>query len=433
MKEYLDKAIYLARSGTARDTYILFIGNVFSAFLGFLFTVIIARVISVEDFGVFSATINLFVLLTSLSNVGLASGVVNFYSFYVGKGDERKANEYAKGAFNIKFIINTTLSVFVLIFAGFVSKNWLATTDKSAAYWLAILTFLAVFWSFLPYILQARKLFLKSVSLDILIILPRVVIPFIFVALGVLTLNKIYFAYAVGLGLGALVGLFFTGVKFLSAKPKKKVYIDLAKYSSWLGVNGLISSISGRLDVQMLAAMTGAVATGFYSIPSRLASFINVLASSYSAVLAPRFSSFGDKEKERKYLIKTCLPLIPIIAGLIFWIIIAKPFIVILFGMKYIESVNIFRALTLAMIPFMIAVPSVTAIIYGMKQTKYIGIFSFFQIAAIFTINYVFIPVYGVFGPTIAFGLVNTALATYSWIIVIRYYFLKGSVTQNNF
>jgi len=198
----------------------------------------------------------------------------------------------------------------------------------------------------------------------------------------------------------------------------------LVRFSSWIGVNRIISSISGRLDIQMLAAIVGATATGFYSIPSRLSSFIVVLSSSFSAVLAPRFASFADKKSEKRYLIKATVALVPIIAGIILWIAIAEPFIVTLFGAKYLPSVGVFQALVASMIPFVIAVPPVAAIIYAMKKTIHIGLFSFFQIAAIFILNYVFIPRYGPFGPTIAFGFVNTALAIYTWVIVVKHYWI---------
>ncbi|KKP33072.1 MAG: hypothetical protein UR20_C0014G0001, partial [Candidatus Woesebacteria bacterium GW2011_GWE2_31_6] len=144
--------------------------------------------------------------------------------------------------------------------------------------------------------------------------------------------------------------------------------------------------------------------------------------SSFSGVLAPRLASFNNKDQERKYIIKATLALIPIIAGLVLWVVIAKPFIVILFGDKYLSAVPIFQALTISMIPFIFTAPSVTAIVYAMKKTVYIGAFSFFQLAAIFLLNLYFIPKYGPIGPTLTFGITNTILAIYTWLIVIKYY-----------
>ena len=77
------------------------------------------------------------------------------------------------------------------------------------------------------------------------------------------------------------------------------------------------------------------------------------------------------------------------------------------------------------MIPFLIAaVPSV-AIIYSMKKPVFIGAFSFFQVAAMFFLNLVLIPKFGVFGPTITFGVVNSILAIYTWTVVIKHYWLS--------
>lgn len=177
--------------------------------------------------------------------------------------------------------------------------------------------------------------------------------------------------------------------------------------------------------LQMLAILAGATATGIYSIPSRLASFIIVLASSFSSVLATRLASFKNPDLEKKYIIKSTFALIPIILVIVVWIIIAKPFILTLFGEKYIDAIPVFQALALAQIPFILTVPAVTAIIYSIRKTVYIGALSFFQLAAIFILNYYLIPHYGAFGPTLTFGVTNSLLAAYVWLVVIRYYSKK--------
>ncbi len=409
-------------SGTAKDTYILFGGNVFSAFLGFLFTIIIARVLTVSDFGVFSAASNLIVILISLSDLGLSSGVVNFVSFHLARGEKKSADEYAKAAFVVRFIIAALLSLFVIIYAGYIAEHWLATADRQIAYWVSLISFIALAWGFLPYILQAKKLFFKSVLLDIFVGLPKVLIPFVFVKFGILSVRTTLAAFAISVLICAVAGFVFTGIKFLFSRPQKDVYLKLAEFSGWLGVNRIVSSVSGRLDIQMLAALAGATATGLYSIPSKLTSFVIILASSFSAVLAPRMASFGNKKDERVYLLKSTIVTFGIAFLTVVWIIIAKPFILILFGNKYLSSVPIFQALTASMLPFLLTVPSVTAIIYSMKKTVFIGIFSFFQIVATFALNFYFIPRYGPFGPTVTFGIINSILAIYTWIIVIKYY-----------
>jgi O-antigen/teichoic acid export membrane protein len=425
VRRYYDWLRSLALSSTAKDTYTLFFGNVLSAFWGFLFVLILARALSVADFGIFSAAYNLVIILASLADIGISSGAVNFISEHIARGENEKAEEYVKASFVIRLLIVVSTSALVIIFAPLVSSTLLATRDPHIAVWAGILPIFMFPDLFFPFILQAKKRFLDSVVIDNAFYLARLLFTLLFYIIGALTISEAFWAFGAAFAVEVVLIYHYLKADFLFAKPTKEEYKRLLKFSGWLGVNRIVSSISGRLDVQMLAVISGAVATGLYSIPSRLASFIVVLSASFSSVLAPRMAGFGDPGKEKSYLIKSTLALLPITAGIILWIIFAEPFILLLFGEKYLPSVPVFQALVASMIPFLFTVPSVTAIIYAMKKTVYIGTFSFFQIAAIFLLNYYFIPKYGPFGPTITFGITNTILAIYTWVIVIRHYWKK--------
>lgn len=409
-------------SATAKDTFILFLGNTASAFWGFLFTLFVARSMAVSEFGIFSAVLNLVVILSSLADIGISTGAVNFVADHFARGEQEKANEYIKASFLIRFFIVLGISLLVAIFAPFVSKTFLASGDPKIALWVATIPIFIFPGLFFPYILQAKKKFFESVIIDNAFYIARLLFVLGFYLIGGLTMSKAFWAFGAGFIVEGILILFYIKGDFLRSKPQKNEYKNLIKFSGWIGVNRIISSISGRLDIQMLAAMAGAMATGLYSIPSRLASFISVLAGSFSAVLAPRLASFGNKENEKTYIKKSLLALLPITGGIILWILAAKPFILILFGQKYIDSVPVFQALAASQIPFLFTAPSVSAIIYSMKKTIYIGAYSFFQVAAIFLLNLFFIPKFGVFGPTITLGVTNTILAIYTWTIVIRHY-----------
>lgn len=428
MKRYFEKARGLAFSGTAKDTFVLFSGNVLSAFLGFVFTLFVARALSVADFGIFSAATNLVVIMISLSDLGLSSGVVNFIAEKRAKGDNVGAEKYIKASVVIKFVVTVFLAIVVAILSGYISPNFLATNDASVALWVAVITVSLAMPMLLPFILQADRKFLKSAISDNSLYFSRLVFALVFMFLTGLTIGNSLSSFVYGGVIGSIVGIILIKPHFLFTRPDKKVYLSLMRFSGWIGANRVVSSVSGRLDVQMLAYFAGATSTGLYSIPSRLASFIVLLTASFSGVLAPRLAAFGDKEKEKRYILKSTLAVIPIVMGIVFWIIIAKPFILLLFGDKYLPSVPVFQALAGSMIPFLFTAPSVTAIIYSMKKTVYIGTFAFFQLAAVFVLNYIFIPRYGPIGPTITFAIVNTILAIYSWVIVVKYYWGHAKV-----
>jgi O-antigen/teichoic acid export membrane protein len=426
MRRHYERVKTLATSATARDTYILFIGNLISAFFSFIFTLLVARGLSVPEFGVFSAVVNLVTMIASFSDIGISSGLINFVAEAHAKKDHKSINRYIKSALILKLLTVSILAILVLVFSSFVSNRLLATNDIRMAYWVSGLSVAFIFWAVFPSILQAQKKFVQSVAVDLSLVVTRVVITFLVMIIGGLTLFGIFGAFTIASFFSILAGFIFVGTCFVFTKAKREHYAKLLKFSGWLGVNKVISSISGRIDVQMLAAVAGATVTGYYSISSKLVMFIVVLTSSFSAVLAPRLASFGNKEKEKAYIKKAFWVIPPIIIGIIIWIIIAEPFITILFGQKYLAAVPIFKALAASMIPFILTAPAVPTIIYAMKKPVYIGAFSFFQIAAMFLINLFLIPKIGAFAPTVAFGVVNTILAVYVWTIVIKYYWANS-------
>jgi len=425
VQKYIDKAKNIVFSGTAKDTYVLFTGSLFSAFWGFLFTVFVSQALNRNDFGVFSATLNLVIILSSLADIGITSGLVNFVSKTAVNGNEDASHEYEKAGLVIRLFMISILSLVVILFAPFISRTMLATTDPKVAIWASIISFVLFVPMYFPFVLQAKRKFLKSVIVDNLFYIFRLVGLFVFIYFGTISLYSALSTAIFGFVVSIIASFTFLGVKFLRSKPDINIYKELIKFSGWIGVNRIISSVSGRLDIQMLANISGATATALYSIPSRLSSFIIILTSSFSAVLAPRFAGFQNKIEEKKYLIKATFALIPIILITILWVILAKPFMAIVFP-YYMDAVPIFQALTLAMIPFIFTAPSVAAIIYAMKKNVYIGAFSFFQIVAIFLLNSFLIPKYGPIGPTLTYGITNTILAIYTWVIVIKYYWYEN-------
>ena len=417
----------MAFSSTAKDTYVLFVGNVLSAFLGFLFTLVVARALTVSDFGVFSAANNLVLIIVALTDLGISSGIVNFISKSRESGNVKQENNYIKAGFVLRIIAVSIFSILIIVFSRQISTMLLATEDPIVSVWSAFISIGFFAWGFFPFVLQAQKRFLVSAIVDVSLGSVRVILVFLFFLIGLLNLNWTFAAFTLSALFGGFMGMKFIGFAFLKSKPPKEIYSNLLKFSGWLGVNKIISSISGRLDVAMLAAMAGATATGFYSIPSRLSLFVVVLASSFSSVLSPRFASFKDINKEKTYLKKSSLALLPIIGGIVLWIIIAKPFMLILFGEKYLPAVPVFQALTASMIPFLLTVPSVSAIIYAMEKPVYIGVYSFVHLALTFVLNLILIPKYEAIGPTITFGIVHVILAIYTWTVVIRHYWIKDS------
>ena len=425
MKKYYDQVRLIAMSRTARDTYILFAGNTASAFWGFLFILITARALSVEDFGIFSAAVNLATILISVVDAGVSSGAINFVSEAIEEKDSQKADRYIKASIMVRTVAVSITSLLLILFSPVIAKSLLATNNYQISILTAVLCILIFPNGVFPYLFQARREFLRSVIVDNANFIFRLVAAYMLILSGMFKLPHAFWSFLPGFLITLVLSFRYLGFKFLKSKPSKTEYRSLLGFSGWVGVNRVISGISGRLDIQMLASITGAAATGLYSIPQRLAMFIPVLTGSYSSVLAPRMAGFSDIEIQKKYLIKSVLGIFPMIAGCLVVMFFGKEFVVLLFGEKYSDSAPIFKALVFSYIPFIVSVPAVTAIIYSLKKTAYIGLFSVFQLVAVFVLNLIFIPRLGSIGPTYTFTIVNTISAIYSWVIVGRYYLSK--------
>lgn len=412
----------MAGSKTAKDTSILFAGNIYTAFVGFLLTILLARAISVEEMGVFSAFTNLMLLLGSVSDPGISAGLIKFIA---QDGKENIKAKYISAALIIQLVIYSTIALLLLLFSNQVSKNLLATNNTFLIYILLIAILSQVLWTFSSYTLRARMKFVKSTVVDSITGTARFAAIFILIYTSTVNLLNSVFFYSITTLTSSLVGFYFLRNNFSFRAIPRKIYFSIIKFSGWLGVNKVASVLAGKIDIQMIALLVGAVSTGYYAIPSRLIFFVTVLVGSFSAVIAPRLASFNNHSKEKAYILKTLLFSLLIIFGLGIWFVIAEPFITILFGEKYIESVLIFRLLIISMVPFVLTTPSVNAIIYGMKKPGLVGYFSVFQLISVIILNFLFIPKHGAIGATYTLIIVNIFLAIYSWFFTVKHYFSK--------
>jgi O-antigen/teichoic acid export membrane protein len=219
MREYIVKVRGLAISKTAKDTYILFSGNLLSAFLGFVFTLLVARSISVEEFGILSAALNLVIIISSLTDLGISSGVVNFVSYFVARGKENTAQKYTKAAFVTRILTVSFFVVALFLFAPFIARTLLATQDKAVAYWAAAISFGIFFSMFIPFVLQARKRFLASIIVDNSLYFTRLLATVAFLVFGSLTMGAALGSYFFGTVVSIFVGFFYIGLSFLRTRP----------------------------------------------------------------------------------------------------------------------------------------------------------------------------------------------------------------------
>ena len=83
---YISYLYTLALSQTARSTYLTTFGAGINAFLGFIFTIVVARSVSPADFGLFSVVLNLIAILLVFCDLGLSSSILRYLPQAIREG-----------------------------------------------------------------------------------------------------------------------------------------------------------------------------------------------------------------------------------------------------------------------------------------------------------------------------------------------------------
>ncbi|MFA6570020.1 MAG: oligosaccharide flippase family protein [Bacteroidota bacterium] len=410
----------LAVSKTARNTYLVFLGNSISAFFAFILTVILVRGMSKSDFGYYSAVFSFALLLSDVSDIGIGSSLSRFLPPL--KADSNKTNRFLKTALIYQSGIVLILAIFVVVFSKFLAVNFfhdpsLGGTVAAVAIALVGMTFS----SFFSYAFSAKEKFYGSAIIPAVSSISRVILIVPFVLLATLTIGGALWIQIISFILTSIIGLVLINPGFLLAAFDLKNLKSLIRFSSFLGIARSFTAISSRLDTLMLIAMTNSIETAVYATASRIISIYPLLSGSFSAVLAPRFATIRSENELNTFLKKVILGTAGIILTIIILIIVAYPFMMILFGEKTRDSVPVLQLLLVAMIFFVASVPPVSLAIYYLKKPHILSINSVIQLIIVIAGNLYFIPKFGRFGPIYSLMLAYGITLVFTTYLSIYY------------
>src|SRR3989344_907464 len=185
-------------SETARNTYAVFLGNILSAFFSFLFTVILVRLLTLADFGYFSALLSLMLLAGELSDIGIGQSLSSFLPpLYQSK---IKLNNFLKAALMTQIVISLVVSLLIISMSKQLSLLLFHSTDFA---FFVVLTAVSIFCyviaNFVNYSLSARKKFLPVAFLTAFGSLVRMIFLLFVIILTKVNLNNAVYAQTLSL------------------------------------------------------------------------------------------------------------------------------------------------------------------------------------------------------------------------------------------
>lgn len=397
----MEKIKKLIMSQTIRDTMVSFVGLGFTAVVGFVYTIILARILGPEQFGVFSAVSALIAIIYSLGDLGIAASLIN----YIPKLRDKKAILVSTSFWFEVFIA----ILIMLIFSGF-AIFYEKIVPGSLPSQILIAGILAVNYFFIGYlqgIFTADRRFVEYSLSQIIDAGLKIIIIFFLLNSSRLSIESAILANVIST-LISLIYCFSKEKKYINQRFDRNIFNQIFHFAKWIAVTRIFSVFISRIDVILLNLLSGSFEAGIFSAANRITFLFALLVSSLGSVINPRFSGFDDKKKTLIY-IKKLFGLIALIA--VFMLaasLFAKPIINIVFGDKYTSAIPVFQALTVAMIPFIFSLATTPAIIYTFNQPRFVARLTVVQVILMVIFEIILIPRFGSFAPPIVLGITNT-------------------------
>ena len=396
-----------------KNTSWMMISHVITGICAFIWSIIIARYLGVNDFGILSFGISFNCLTTVLLDLGLTT-----YSIRDMSRNTDLISRYVGNLIPLKILLG--IFTFILTFIILILMGYKHITIEVTL----ILVFQIFFMSLGSMIggaFQAlRKLKYTSISAIMYSLVQLIIILIgVYFDLGLIFITCSYVV-------GYLVQVIYLYIK-LRNYEKPKIDFDLSfwkkclKFSLPFALTTLFFSIYYSIDVVMLSYLVGDVATGLYNSAYKIISVLTNFFLIYQAVVFPLMSKLFDNSddlmmlsfnKSIKYLL---LLLLPLSLGIITY---TDQIVVLIYGNTYISASNIMKILIWTVILLFIN-GAITTLLNA--SNKEVSVTKIYATASIFNIilNIILISIYSYNGAALA------TVISEIFILLLMYYVVR--------
>lgn len=403
----------LLLSQTFKDTFYSLAGNAGVAVGGMLFTIILARNLAPDQFGVYSSLWALSILASSLGDMGLSSALVNFIP-------KLPDSRHSYVGLTLYLQLAVALIIFlVLMLLGPVADQIIPGSTPYFMFLAAVMTFIYILDNYGLSLLKAEKKFFLSSFIQTFESGNKLLLLAIAALIGFVSIPWAIIVAVFAAVVTTIVCLKneFPRIRWFWSKAQLK---EIFEFTKWIALMRAFSVAVARVDILILGKMAGSYEAGIFAAGSRLAILFTLVVSSLSSVVAPRFSTHTSKAQLVNYIKKTSVLISVIAVGMLFSALLAHPIILLVFGQEYLEAVPVFVALTFAMIPFLLSIITVNPLIYAFNQPAFVAWVTVVQVVALVILDIYLIPHFAALGPTISLGITNTLVLVLTTIKLIQ-------------
>lgn len=332
-----------------KNTFWLSFGTIISKLIRALMVVYVARILGVEQYGLYSYGLSLASIFFIFADIGLSSLLIREY---IKKPEERRA--YVSTITAIKL----TLIGLSIILISFVAPHISQLKETNTLLPLfAILLSLDGLRSFGFSIFRAKNKMEFETYTEIITEIISTVIGFT-ILLKAPSVHNLLLGYIASSTLGVSLILMYVGIKNISAffkNIKLELVSSILKASAPYALIGIFAMLMTNIDMYLIGYFLSVEQAGIYAAALRPISILYLLPGFISTAIFPTMNQLiTSKEVSKtkllleKSITATLAVALPIVIG---GIIVGYPIMRVIFGVEYVQSANTFKLLLLTLIP----------------------------------------------------------------------------------
>lgn len=386
----------------------IFLSSILSKVIVFIGGVILVRILSKSDYGIYSYILNAISFLCIFNDFGASNAALQFLTEYSADKDKQKAVL----KYSLKVGIRGALFSSILVLISPIFYPFTESVSKELTPMLFLIPFINTLNSFITVILRANMQNKKYGILQIITTAAHYIflIPFtlLFGLVGAVLSQYFYTGVILLFGLYLIKDIISKNknIKLLDKKEQK----DFLKLSFATQVNNSVGSLLIILDTFLIGVlMIDMEAVASYKVASGIPKIMSFLPSILTVYILPYFIKHNKDTKwiEKNYN-KVMLYCLLFFGSIISVLLVFSKFIIkFMYGSQYLDAVPAFCILIIGyFFSSSIKIPS-SNIIYSMRKVKINLIVTIISGILKVALNVILIPTYGIIGAASSTMIIN--------------------------
>ncbi|MDH7514511.1 MAG: oligosaccharide flippase family protein [Bacteroidota bacterium] len=407
---------------TARESGIVFAGDVLAKFLTFLITLLLLKLVTPAEYALYGVFITVLATVNQFTDSGLHASFIRFFALYE-KTDKHRAWAHLRFAWRVKIIAIVGTGILLFCTAPILAVH--VFRMPALAFPFRLLSVGVVgsgIFEFSQAVFQARQEFARLTALRVMESFGKIGVIVAGILGGMFSLNLVYSAYVT---VPFVVGL--AGAVSIRKEPDfasygwKEIGREVVTFGRWMMLTSFSTMFLMRIDMFMLPPLLSNQPDeiGHYAAAVRLCTPLIVLTGSVSTVFFPKAMALRCLDDMRHYVRRTLQVTLPLIGLSMIYGAVIVLMIPSMFP-NYTPSIPLFSILFIGYAWTIFGNP-LTTLVLSIGRASAAAMISFVQLCLTVFSHYLFIRWLGALGAALSTVLIWSIAGTVSLLYLYRH------------